>query len=105
MKLSLNLSYIKDADVGKSLELIESFLNANPFLKGQFKFYQIVIPAAVTNYRFSHNLGFVPKDVLVTSVVGSSPTWNYTLFDDVSLAITVAGSSTIRAFIGRYGEN
>jgi hypothetical protein len=105
VKIKLNLSFVKDPDLSKSLEIIEEYLNAQSFLRGQFRFYEIVLPGAVTNYRFSHNLGFAPKDVIVTSVVGSSPTWNYTRFDSTAIDITTAGASTIRAFIGRYGEN
>jgi hypothetical protein len=105
MKLKLNRSFIQDSDVKSALEQIESYVNVQPFLKGEFKFYSISITGAVTNYKFPHNLGFVPKDVLVTSVIGSSPTWNYSLFDATNLDITVAGTTVIRAFIGRYGEN
>lgn len=75
-------------------------------LKGEWKFFEILFPAAISNYKYPHKFGFVPKDIIQTSLIGvGAITWNYTLFDSVNLNITVTGPCTVRAFIGAYLES
>lgn len=74
-------------------------------LKGKFKFFEITIDGPVTNFKYKHSLGFLPKDILQTSLKGiGTITWNYTKFDKNFLDITTSGSCIVRAFIGSYTE-
>lgn len=97
---------IDDQYSQENFRLIQESINDSPFEKGHFKFFEVVISSAATNYKYPHHLPFVPKDVIMTSVSPSATvTWNYSLFDRTNLNITTSGPTTIRALIGRYGEN
>ncbi len=103
--LSLSLAQIRDVDVRRNFEKIQGFFRALQFVQAQMRFVRIQFVAAGTNIRYPHNLGFLPKDVLQTSLVGTgSLTWNYDKFDKEFLDITVTGPCTVRAFIGAYQD-
>lgn len=104
--LKLFFSEIKDQYIRDNFRKIVEYLTGKAILQGEYRFYEIVIPSAVTNYKFAHNLGFVPKDVLQTSKTGAGTlTWNYTLFDRDNLDITTSGACTFRGYIGRHRED
>lgn len=75
-------------------------------LNGQWKFFELVFTAAVTNFKYPHKFTFTPHDVIQTSLIGSGAlTWNYGLFDSTNLDITTTGACTVRAFVGSYLES
>lgn len=75
-------------------------------LKGEWKFFTISFLSAVTNFKYPHKFGFVPHDIIQTSLKGAGAlTWNYDLFDNVNLNITTTGACTVRAFVGSYLES
>ena len=83
---------------------LDLFLKEDTNLSG-FHHFEIIIDKAVTNLKYPHKLGFQPKDVLVTSQIGSGTiTWNYELFDSDDLNITTTGPTTVRAYIGTHVE-
>lgn len=85
------------------LNLIDYFTNQNQLLN--FKFYELVVSAAVTNYKLSHQLGFQPVDIIVTQVTGSgSVSFNLGLSDNKFLNITTSGSCRVRFFVGKYWD-
>lgn len=103
MRVELRYQEIEDPTARENFFRLQKFFQAETFLKGEWEFFEIVIPAAVTNYRYKHHLGYSPKDVLVTSTIGASPvTFNYELFDRDFLDITTTGAATVRAFVGRF---
>lgn len=91
--------------------LIENFKRVRDTIKnlklnnGQFQFFEIVIPVAKTNFLFTHNLSFQPKDIIQTSLIGTGTlTWNYDKFTMTHLNLTTTGPCTVRAFVGSYKE-
>lgn len=104
--LKLLLKDIKDTLIRENFAKVQENINADAIPKAQFKFFEITLADAVTNLRYPHRLGFMPKDVITTFVSDSeSVIWNYDLFTSEFLDITTSGACTIRAFIGRYREN
>jgi hypothetical protein len=102
----LLISEINDPYIRDNFRRIEDILRSESLLKGSFKFFEIEIDGAVTNLKYSHNLGFVPKDVIQTSITGSgSLDWNFPNFTKDFLDITTTGPVTVRAFIGTYQES
>ncbi len=98
--ISLAFAQIRDIDVRRNFEKIQAF-----FIMAQFRFISIEFTVAQANIRYPHNMGFVPRDVLQTSLRGTgSLVWNYDLFDKDFLDITVTGPCTVRAFIGAYQD-
>lgn len=84
---------------------VQDFFKAFPFIKGEFKFFEIVETAAVTNHEFPHNLGFQPKDViLLSNLENVALTWSYKDFTTDKIKYTLGGPTTLRFFLGRYAE-
>lgn len=104
--MRLLLQGIKDLVLRENFKMVETSLNSEPLLRGNFKFFEITVESLVTNLRYQHRLGFRPLDVITTYVSDQeSVIWNFSEFTDEFLDITTTGACTIRAFIGRYGEN
>lgn len=93
---------IEDKPVRVAFRQLQEFLQKDTNLLG-FEHFEIVIDRAVTNFKYPHNLGFLPKDVLVTSLIGAGIlTWNYSSFDETNLDLTTTGPVTVRAYIGAH---
>lgn len=105
MALDLILKEIQDDYVRENFTRIRRFLEGKTFLKGTFKFFELEVTAAVTNQRHKHNLGFVPKDVIITSQIGAGAlTINYSRFDIDFIDFTTTGAVAFRGFVGTYRE-
>jgi len=87
----------------KNLQLLENYLIDLEITKFNLKFFTFSVPAAVTNLKVPHSLGYVPMDIFTTQQVGNI-TFNYSLFDDKFLDITTTGAASFRGLIGRYKE-
>lgn len=100
--LNLIIHLVEDAYARENFQRISDFFKIQNHLFN-FKHFEIVFNQAETNFLFRHGLGFVPKDVIQTSVVGAGVlTWNYGLFDSQNLNITTTGACTVRFFVGTY---
>lgn len=105
---------IEDVYTRESMTRLNQYLASSPFIKGEFSFFIFTFtnptgaPVTLTDAPLPHGLKFTPKDVLQTSFIGTSLTWNYAKFNDVDLFVTVTiaanSTATVRAFIGRYEE-
>lgn len=99
--ISLIFKNIEDPYILENFQRLSNFLNSDVMLMGNFKFYTLTFTGAVTNYRFKHNLDFVPKDLILTSITGSATvTINYDLFTKDYIDITTSGGTTIRFLVG-----
>ena len=102
----LILKNVEDVIIRENFFRLQKFLNDFPLFKGSWKFFELTFDAAVTNKQILHGLGFIPLDVIQTSVRGAGTlTWDYDLFDRDYLVVTTTGACTIRAFVGAYREN
>lgn len=103
--LSLLIEQVQDPISRENFLKVNQMVQADPFQKSNFKFFEITFTKAETNKKLPHSLGFLPKDIIQTSLIGAGTvTWNYTLFDSTNLNITTSAACVVRAFIGRYGE-
>lgn len=103
--IKFSFNNIDDQYIRENFERLTKFIQNQGILRGEWQFFEIVFPAAVTHYRVPHNLGFQPKDILQTSLIGAgSITFNYTLFDATYLDITTTGACTVRFFAGSYRD-
>lgn len=102
--VTLLTDLVKDAVARENFVKLQRFINDEEILKSGFTFYEIIFTQAETNKRIPHRLGFLPKDVIQTSVLGNQVViWNYDLFDATYLDVTTSGACTVRAFIGSHG--
>lgn len=86
---------------------VEDYLNAEPLLKSQFKFFEMSLssPSYPATVAYKHDLGFLPKDALVTSAKGSgSFALEYAQFSPTHIYLTITGPVSLRMFLGTYAE-
>lgn len=103
--LKLFFREITDNFIQENFRRLETFLLNQILLKANWRFIELTFTAAVTNYKYKHNLNFTPRDVIQTSKTGSgSITWNYASFDETNLDITTTGACVVRAYVGRHDE-
>jgi len=103
--LKLYLNEITDRYIQENFVRLLEFARVQAVLNGEFKFIELSVPAAATNRRIRHGLGFRPKDVIFLSATnGVIPVWNYDSFDKEFIDFTTSGATDIRAFIGTYRE-
>lgn len=99
---------VDDPIILENFSRIETFMKEDLIYRGRFKFFEFEVPAALSNFPVAHRLNFVPVDVIMLSVRnsdGSTVTWHYDDFTSTYIYVTTSGPCTVRAFIGRYGEN
>ncbi len=106
MSVNFKVDSIKTfEDVRDALQKVKEAFDKSVLDKGEFQFFEITILSAVVNFKYSHKLKFVPKDVLQLSIEGAGAvTWNYSEFDRTSLDLTTTGACVVRAYIGRHRE-
>lgn len=109
--LALLLQVITDPQMRENFKRIGDFLTGHPILKANFEQFTISVPtpgALVNNFRFPHNLGYTPRDILVTSAIGSGTvTWNYDKFSSTELDLSITGAAAggtvvLRVFVGNF---
>lgn len=100
--IRLDLGAIADINIKDVFQYLQRMADLNPlFGKGLFV-REYIFTGAVTNHKIPHNLAFAPKDVILTSKVGSgNVTLNYDQFDETNLDITTDGAVTIRLLVGK----
>lgn len=107
MRFKLYVSQFDDPYIQQNFKTIGDLFRGIPFLKGEWKFLEFQVLATGTGQKVTHTLGYTPKDVIVTSTIGGSITFNYNSFDGTYLnfdATVTTSPMTVRAFVGRYSE-
>lgn len=99
------LEQLTDRYTRDNFEKTQTTLNKNAINSSEFKHFSLSIDQAHTHFKYKHNLGYVPKDIIQTASTGSAVTFNYKLFDNEYFDITTTGSCSIRFFAGRYQED
>jgi hypothetical protein len=106
MTLKLLKNEVQDTYSRENFKRIEDYTRDLALLRGNFKFFTFELSAKTypATVIFRHNLGFAPKDILPTSILGGTVTWNYSLFSIETISATISAPVTVRCFLGRYGE-
>ena len=94
---------IEDEFAQENFKRLTDYANKYPLFRCNFQFLEIQISKAVTNFKYPHNLGFQPLDVIIMHNKNNvSVTLNYSKFDATNLDITTSGATTLRCLVGRY---
>lgn len=97
------ISQLTDVKVRQNFKALDDFLKNELNLTG-FKFFTVDFAGAEPHHKFQHNMGFVPKDVLLTSKTGVGVvSFNQDLTDAQTLDMTVTGACSIRFIAGTFG--
>ena len=93
---------IQDLFIRKNfVNLVQYFSQQNQLVN--FNFFELVITSAVSNQSMNHNLGYLPKDVVVTQITGSGTIqFLYGQFTNTQFFYTATGACRVRFFIGTY---
>lgn len=102
--IALFTTEIADKWIRENFRRLKDLIRDDPFFRGRFKFFQITVDDIVTERQYRHGLGYVPKDVLTTSISGADIIWHYDQFTSTHVVFSTSGATTIRAYIGRYEE-
>jgi len=96
---------ITDPFIQGNFSRLVSYFTKDPFIKGEFKFFEITEPGAVANKDFPHNLGYEPRDIiLMHNLNNTTLTWHYPDFTSTNIRYTLSGATTLRFLLGRYAE-
>ena len=99
---SLYIQQISDQFSRNNFQNLQNYFQANNQLLG-FSFFEINVGSATTNASLSHNLGYLPKDIITTLVSGPGIlTWNFSSFTTTTLNYSTTDAIRVRFFIGTY---
>lgn len=102
MKLDLILKDITDPKLRENFYRIQRFTTLQALLLVDFTFFEVTIQTGPAQ-AVAHGLGYIPKDILVTSALGNlNYYFNTNLFDKTNIYVTAAGPVTLRFFAGTY---
>lgn len=97
------LKDIKDEYIRENFTRLSAWMRSFNLINPNWKFFEITFTGGLTNHRYPHRLGYMPKDIIVTSVSnGGSVVFNYDLFNKDYLDLSVSGACTVRFFAGTY---
>ena len=98
--MELFTKQIDDIYVRENFEKIQQSFNDLVFTLGDFQFFEFRIEGAQEEYKYYHNLGFTPNDIIVTKAIGSHFEIDYNGVTDEYITFQTTGDVYIRAFIG-----
>lgn len=110
--LKLLTKEIKDFYTQENFQRLNDHFRSNTNLLG-FAHLELTITKLGDNQTFPHGLRFLPKDVLVTSLIGEGLIqFNYSEFTATNLDLSVLGSgdvskenpTVIRLYVGTHVE-
>lgn len=94
---------IQDIFTRKNFQsLVEYFQNQNQLVN--FEFFELNLTAATAGVQtLSHELGYTPKDVLITQMTGNGAiAFQFGAFTSTSISYTATGPCRVRFFLGTY---
>lgn len=106
MKLiELILKDITDQLVRENFSRLIAYFKGDNLRKADFKFFEITFQVGGTGVKYAHRLGYIPKDIIVTSVSDSEAVvFNYESFDRTNFDMDITAACTVRFFAGTYRE-
>ena len=101
----IEVSQVPEPYARKNFQNIKKFLDEETPLNG-FRFVEFRIAEAQEDFKFHHNLGYVPRDFVITRISGAgTATLNYDKFDAETISVTVTAPCYIRGFLGTYAKD
>lgn len=104
--LSLDLESVKDTILAENLRRIKEYVKSSPLLLGDFKFREQTFNQAETAFKIPHGLGFLPNDIMVSSVkwtgTAGTVTINYSSTDATNFYVTITQPGTVRFLVGSF---
>ena len=101
-----NFEQIEDVWVREGIQYLYERLLAEVIVKSSFSFFEYTFTDAVTDEQVRHNLGFIPKDIIVSGVNPQSGAFTYKaeLSTTSTLTVSTSGACVVRLFMGNYTD-
>lgn len=94
---------ITDQVVRDNFRKLKEFMDSELVFSG-FRKFEITFTAAEPHHRLPHGLGFLPKDIVLTSRIGSGVvSFNQDLSTTTELDLTSTGACVVRFIAGSFG--
>lgn len=109
--IDLELNKVLDIDeninafnLRESLKVVEEGLNDNLMYSFNGRIITVSADKAYSNLALTHNLGFIPKDIVVTSVIPSSATVivKSEKSSKKSISLDISAKCDIRLLVGVF---
>lgn len=101
-KPKLYVNEIKDTFLRENFKRLEEYFRTQNQI-GDFHHFEIEFDGPEDNRVVRHPLAYVPRDVIVTKIVGSGgATFNFKDFTDEEISISSSGKIKIRFYVGSY---
>ena len=95
---------IQDVYVRENFLKLQDYFNKENQLYG-FRFFEVKLDKAVTNYKVAHGLSIPPRDVVMSHISGPGiATFNLGKFDTKNMDITTTGAVLLRFYAGTYWD-
>lgn len=99
---ALSVKEIQDLFTRKNFERLVNWFARNDQLR-DFNHITHSQDGSGAHIKIPHGLGYVPKDIIMTRIVGAGTiTFNYSLFDKTNLDVSFSDTVKFRAFVGTY---
>ncbi len=103
--LKLFLNEVPEDYARENFRRISESINNDLISSANWRFIELLVEGVTTNFKFKHNLKFIPKDVIITSMIGGVATFNYSLFDETNIDLNTTATTTVRFLLGRFDAN
>lgn len=98
------LTEIADLYIRENFKKLADYFRSDPVPLSGFKFFQITSPSSSPQV-FTHNLGFIPKDLILTGITGGQTvSFKFDSFTKTTLAYTATSACVMRVFLGTYNQ-
>lgn len=103
MRVDLIIKDIQDQYAKENFNRLVRFVGEQQILDGSWKFFEVDIPSTSSNFVFTHNMGFIPKDIVMLNSIGNQNfRLKYDEFTATNLVIEAGGPVILRFLAGRY---
>lgn len=105
-----NFEQVQDPVAREALQYLYEANISAPMLRSGFQFFTVTYLVAAVKQRLYHRMGFIPKDIIQTSIVDGAAggpytsTYYYNEFTSDYLVISTTGPCVIRLFAGAYQD-
>lgn len=103
--VDLILKDIDDPYVRENFFRLKNFFASQVFFDGDFKLFDVSIPAAATRFKIKHGLTFIPVDIITLSVSGDFNFYfRFQEFDRDNIYVTTDGPVRVRFLAGKLKD-
>ena len=104
-EIELILKDIKDEYVRENFTRLLEYFKKDALRIAGFKFFELTFTEGKTAFQYTHRLGYIPKDIIVTNTSDNeNVVFNYDDFTREFFYMDVSGACTVRFFAGTYRE-